>query len=212
MEPDWQAIGGHVALDLCNTVAWRRDPEREAERLTSPARLAAWFGSVAAPALAGPPARGGGVRVHGSVTVGAADDARALARIRTLREATARVVRAQVAAELPPSRDVGVLLEAGRAAARRAQASPALPLTWSVEVRTLADVVTALALAVDDLLRADAALARLRECQGDGCGWFFVDTSRNHSRRWCDPEDCGNRARVRAYVARRRDAGQPAER
>ncbi|MEU7875254.1 CGNR zinc finger domain-containing protein [Dactylosporangium sp. NPDC049140] len=32
----------------------------------------------------------------------------------------------------------------------------------------------------------------------------FLDTTRNHSRRWCDPDHCGNRARVRAYSRRRR--------
>ncbi|MGW5559426.1 CGNR zinc finger domain-containing protein [Micromonospora sp. NPDC003944] len=42
---------------------------------------------------------------------------------------------------------------------------------------------------------------------GEGCGWLFLDSTRNHSRRWCDPLDCGNRARVRAYVQRHRRAG-----
>jgi predicted RNA-binding Zn ribbon-like protein len=36
----------------------------------------------------------------------------------------------------------------------------------------------------------------------DGCGWLFVDTSKNHSRRWCDINDCGNRAKQRRYQKR----------
>ena len=34
------------------------------------------------------------------------------------------------------------------------------------------------------------------------CGWLFIDTSRNHSRRWCTMEDCGNRAKVRRHRKR----------
>lgn len=188
METDrWQLIGGHLALDLCNTVAWRRDATRVTDRLETPERLAAWY--AAATGDPEPDTAGGEAELE---------------RVRALREATAGVVRAQLEGEVTPSHDLEMLVEAGREATRQAVASSALPLTWSVEVRSLADVTTALALAVNDLLRDSAGVARLRECQGDGCGWFFLDTSRNHSRRWCDPEDCGNRARVRAYVARKR--------
>jgi predicted RNA-binding Zn ribbon-like protein len=44
---------------------------------------------------------------------------------------------------------------------------------------------------------------RLRSCQADGCGWFFVDESPNHSRLWCS-DGCGNRERVRRTYAKRR--------
>jgi predicted RNA-binding Zn ribbon-like protein len=48
--------------------------------------------------------------------------------------------------------------------------------------------------------------ARVRECPGHECGWLFLDTTRNHSRRWCDSADCGNKARTRAYTQRKREA------
>jgi len=48
------------------------------------------------------------------------------------------------------------------------------------------------------------ARRRLRRCQNEGCRWAFVDASRNGSRRWCDPEICGNVAKVRAYRQRQR--------
>jgi predicted RNA-binding Zn ribbon-like protein len=38
----------------------------------------------------------------------------------------------------------------------------------------------------------------------NGCGWLFVDISKNHSRRWCDINDCGNRAKQRRYQQRAR--------
>jgi predicted RNA-binding Zn ribbon-like protein len=44
---------------------------------------------------------------------------------------------------------------------------------------------------------------RVGQCADvDGCGWLFVDTSKNHSRRWCDINDCGNRAKQRRYQKR----------
>ena len=34
----------------------------------------------------------------------------------------------------------------------------------------------------------------------------LLDTSRNHSRHWCDMKDCGNRAKVKRYYQRTRKA------
>jgi predicted RNA-binding Zn ribbon-like protein len=47
-------------------------------------------------------------------------------------------------------------------------------------------------------------LGRVKVCAGDGCGWVFLDQSRNSSRKWCDSRDCGNRERVRRHLARKR--------
>jgi predicted RNA-binding Zn ribbon-like protein len=45
----------------------------------------------------------------------------------------------------------------------------------------------------------------LRECASDDCDWLFLDTSKNHSRRWCRMKNCGNRAKARAHYHRSRD-------
>jgi predicted RNA-binding Zn ribbon-like protein len=50
----------------------------------------------------------------------------------------------------------------------------------------------------------DRGLDRLRLCSATGCSRVFVDTSRNRSRRYCDPATCGNRTNVAAYRARQR--------
>lgn len=50
----------------------------------------------------------------------------------------------------------------------------------------------------------DQGLDRLRVCSAIGCSRVFVDTSRNRSRRYCDPSTCGNRTNVAAYRARQR--------
>jgi len=46
--------------------------------------------------------------------------------------------------------------------------------------------------------------SRIGCCQASGCGWYFVDESPNHTRRWCSSEVCGNRERARRAYARRR--------
>jgi predicted RNA-binding Zn ribbon-like protein len=41
------------------------------------------------------------------------------------------------------------------------------------------------------------------ECADDrGCGYLYLDTSRNRSRRWCSMESCGNRAKAMRYYGR----------
>lgn len=44
-------------------------------------------------------------------------------------------------------------------------------------------------------------LARLKAC--GGCGRLFLDASHNRSRRWCDMQGCGNRAKAARYRARK---------
>ena len=47
-------------------------------------------------------------------------------------------------------------------------------------------------------------LARVRACAAGDCGWWFVDDTKNRSRRWCDMKECGNRAKARRHYERRR--------
>ena len=42
-------------------------------------------------------------------------------------------------------------------------------------------------------------LARIRACAASDCGWWFVDDTKNRSRRWCDMKICGNREKVRRF-------------
>ncbi|HEX6367367.1 MAG TPA: ABATE domain-containing protein [Longimicrobium sp.] len=45
-------------------------------------------------------------------------------------------------------------------------------------------------------------LARVGKCCGESCDWLYLDTSRNRSRRWCDMQSCGNRAKARRHYHR----------
>jgi predicted RNA-binding Zn ribbon-like protein len=58
--------------------------------------------------------------------------------------------------------------------------------------------------AADLLTSSDMAL--LRACSSPTCQWLFLDTSKNHQRRWCSMKQCGNRAKVRRFYARKKSA------
>ena len=56
-----------------------------------------------------------------------------------------------------------------------------------------------------DLLTSDV-LYRVGRCANvRGCGWLFLDTSRNRSRRWCSMETCGNRAKAMRHYRRMKE-------
>jgi predicted RNA-binding Zn ribbon-like protein len=72
------------------------------------------------------------------------------------------------------------------------------PRQWPVEA-LLGPVVLS---ALTTLTQGD--LARLKRCQNEKCGWVFFDTTKNRSRRWCEMEICGNRAKQKRFATRAR--------
>jgi predicted RNA-binding Zn ribbon-like protein len=62
-----------------------------------------------------------------------------------------------------------------------------------------------IARAAADLL-ASSDLALVRACSSPTCQWLFLDTSKNHHRRWCSMKSCGNRAKVRKFYAKKRSS------
>jgi predicted RNA-binding Zn ribbon-like protein len=52
-------------------------------------------------------------------------------------------------------------------------------------------------------LMMSEAMGRIRACGVDTCRWLFLDTSKNHTRRWCNMRVCGNRMKARRFQARR---------
>jgi predicted RNA-binding Zn ribbon-like protein len=58
--------------------------------------------------------------------------------------------------------------------------------------------------AVDLLRNVDLNQVRICPVPEGGCGWLFLDRSRNGSRRWCAMADCGAQAKARRLTERRR--------
>lgn len=75
---------------------------------------------------------------------------------------------------------------------------------WVDRLALLAPVAASVA---DTLTKDD--LTRLRKCEDPACLLYFYDTSKNHARRWCSMEMCGNRHKVAAHYRRsRQEAGE----
>jgi predicted RNA-binding Zn ribbon-like protein len=60
------------------------------------------------------------------------------------------------------------------------------------------------AVARDGLALIDIGDAQLKWCADPDCTHPFLDHSHGHRRRWCEMAACGDRAKAKAYRARRR--------
>ena len=72
--------------------------------------------------------------------------------------------------------------------------------TWHLD-ETFDSLLWPIIYSAGELLLSDE-LAHVKECPG--CGWLFLDTSKNQSRRWCSMNTCGARDKMRRYHKRRR--------
>ncbi len=60
-----------------------------------------------------------------------------------------------------------------------------------------------IALSAEALLLGDK-LHRVKAC--DNCGWLFLDTSKNGTRRWCNMLTCGSQTKAKAWYHRKKEA------
>jgi predicted RNA-binding Zn ribbon-like protein len=193
--------GERPCLDFANTRVWRlRD--RPVETLTTYDDLLRW--GLYAGVLSD--AETAALRARAGAEEEAA--ARALAVAVELREAIQGAFEAIGHGRAAPPADLATIdrvLAEGMARARLRPTADGFAWDWPPEEAALERPLWALARSAADLL-VSPELGRVRQCPGDGCGWLFLDTSKNGKRRWCDMAVCGNRARVRAHYRRRKGA------
>ena len=195
-------VGGHVALDLVNTVSWRLDKNRRRDNLHGYAALIGWCQLVG---LLDP---GTAHRLLAEAPGRPRLAQQTVHDVRTLREHS-HTLLASLADDGEPHRVV-VTPPGLRALLLDALAHSELtgpPMRWQLTPDQHPDIPRLLALQMLDLLQSPR-LPLLRRCHGPGCGWLFLDRTRSHTRRWCSSSDCGNRERARRHYTRHRD--QPA--
>lgn len=178
-------IAGHVGLDFVNTAEERGHPDAgDALRTVDDLRL--W-----------------GER-RGVITGDADGDAEPpeLAAALEVRELLYRLFLCRARGDRASAQDVSLLSRLASSAYLAAQLNQEADgrLSWSWDPSQLATVrYVATASAVQLLSQSPAA--RLRQCPGDHCGWFFLDTTKRGNRRWCSMGECGQQAKT----ARRRE-------
>jgi predicted RNA-binding Zn ribbon-like protein len=193
-------VGGHVVLDLVNTVTGR--DSRPTDWLDTYDRMLEWAtltGTFDARALRA---------LRRICAASEAAAALALGRLCELREAAYQVVVATLRHEPVPPAALAQLEKHWKRAAAAATVSYAddrAALSLDVESSGLDYPTHVLALSALELLQ-ELPLERTRECASPRCTWIFIDQSRGGQRRWCDMATCGNQAKSRRHYERRRAA------
>jgi predicted RNA-binding Zn ribbon-like protein len=203
MAAAFQLFGGHPVLDLINTLDNRFVDSGALELLPSYADLLRF-------------ARQSQILTSQQVArledhAGGSAAARVLRGVHELREALAVLFyagkrRADSSAEALKIIERYVLeadaqreLVSGRTS-RRAYSSVA-SWSWSSRQNRLELPLWILSKSAETLLTIED-FARVRSCQRDACRWMFLDSSKNHSRRWCDMKVCGNRVKAQRFHAK----------
>ena len=196
----YQGKAGRLCLDFANTVGWHASDHPE-EKLRSYSDLIDWAQGIGL--LAKPEAQ----RLRRDAEANPDSAERVLRRAIRLREAVYRIF-VSVSNEKPPAEaDLDELNQAlarisnGAGIAKTAQG---FDWAWKVDRTTMDLPIGAAALSAAELL-VSADRDRVGQCADErGCGWLFLDTSKNRSRRWCDSKDCGNRDRQHRHYQRTR--------
>jgi predicted RNA-binding Zn ribbon-like protein len=189
-----------ICLNFANTVDWHAS-ENPQETLHTYADLVEWSrksGLVTE-------AEAKNLKRESEADPAQAD--RALERAITLREAVYRIFAASAKRDPPAEGDLAELNRSLSKLSRGAglQKTPqGFVWDWKLDRASMDLPLGAVAISAAELL-VSADLERVGQCADEhGCGWLFLDTSRNHSRRWCDSKDCGNRERQRRHYERTR--------
>ena len=189
-EPQFDHIGGHALIDLVNTEIMRGD--QRIDLLANNADVVAWLldvGLIAEPALQ--------FNWH--------DDPTLLAQVRTFRQQMREMLATIVAKQSVEGKTVEVInqwLSYWQGQPRLISLDDEFETTFDfVFTKTEQLLARIAAKAADFLTTVD--LSYVKRCDNDECIRFFLDTSKNHSRRWCSMEGCGNRMKARAHYARK---------
>ena len=189
---------GHPALEFTNTVSDHASNQPR-ETLLKYEDLLSWAKRVGL-------LSGGQVdRLMPKAALHSEEAATLLAKSLELRESIYRMFVAQTKGKHPAEKDLTILnsiLTRLTSGAQVVYNSGRVEWQWNFEEDVLEAPLDVVALSAVDLMTSEH-YKWLGQCADeDGCGWLFVDTSKNHSRGWCDINDCGNRAKQRRYQKR----------
>jgi predicted RNA-binding Zn ribbon-like protein len=192
-------VGNHRALDFVNTeVAVEGVPRDLLGGLND---LAAWL--VAAGALDSASARKALARWGGRRR-----GAKAVRAARQLRTTLRRLADDWAAGKPAPRGTVAMVNEllargAGTSRIVPAAGGEGFAVERGLRLEEPEDLLVPIAEAAADLL-CHSDPGRVRCCAHPACVLYFLDGTKNGTRRWCDMRTCGNRTNAAAYYRRRR--------
>jgi predicted RNA-binding Zn ribbon-like protein len=192
MKTTFELIAGHPALDLVNTLDWRFRKEGPEDFLKGYDDLVRF--SEQSKILTVAQAR----------KLRHAAGARVLKRCIELREAIAEILYAGLDGRSPSPASLRTLersIQAARLQQHLRWKEEKLEWHWRENNAELP--LWALSMSAVDLMLSED-IHKLRACDNPECRWLFLDTSKNHTRRWCDMQVCGNRMKARRFKAQRK--------
>jgi predicted RNA-binding Zn ribbon-like protein len=197
MVKPFEMVAGDVALDLVNTLDFRFRESGAEELLEDYGDLLRFMtqSGLLSDAEARRLERLEGLDV---------ERGRVLEQVKELREGVAAVVYAWVGGEEVSIASVTALEGYFKQASSRRHLTARgsrLVWSWGEDSWTVEAPLWLLAQAAADMMISER-MEQLRTCSADACRWIFLDTSKNHSRRWCDMKVCGNRMKARRFQAR----------
>jgi predicted RNA-binding Zn ribbon-like protein len=197
-----ELVGERLCLDWTNTVSTRLESLRR-EYLTSYGNLLEW--SLHAGILTDSDAR----RLGREAARRPIEAKAVLDQAIAIRETIYRILAAIVHQRAPAMADIAALNAALAQALARLQVIPSgrgFEWQWVPDRRALDVMLWPVVRSAADLLTS-ADLRHVRQCaRREGCDWLFVDTTKNHSRRWCSMSMCGSIDKARRYYQRKRAA------
>ncbi len=191
-----------LCLDFANTADWHAS-EHPVETLHTYADLVAW--AQRANMLTSHTAE----ELNQQATRFPLEATQLLGQAITLREMIYRIFTAATAGQPPDAADLtslNAMLPAAYSHLQILQSGDHFMWGWQSKGDELDCMLWPVVRSAADLLTFPE-LNRVKQCADDrgGCGYFFIDTTRNHSRRWCTMQSCGNRAKARRHYARQRN-------
>jgi predicted RNA-binding Zn ribbon-like protein len=194
-------IGGELALDFANTSSGRGWPTHQ-EHLRSAVNVVDWAGH----ARVLPPEDAAWMREAAREEPQISEHL--FTRALELREDIHSVASEIAAGRAAPPDRIQSLTRTHALCLAKADLAPfggRFVWSWAVRQASIEAILGPISLsAMTTLLQAD--LSRIKMCQGEKCGWLFFDATKNKSRRWCEMEVCGNRAKQRRFGAKARGA------
>ncbi len=187
-------LAGNLSLDFTNTVEFRTS-ENRLDFLHSYEHVLAWCWKGK---LVG---EDESERLRAAAAIQPKQAQAAYRAALDLRDTIYRVFTALIDDALPPADDLDRLNELIRMTPR--QVTPVgdhFAWAWA-KSDDLAQILAPIALSAGELLTSEQ-VEQVRQCPN--CGWLFVDTSRNHSRRWCSMDFCGSKVKSRRQYERRK--------
>ncbi len=193
--------GGLLCLDFANTVDDRPEFHTQ-ELLNSYNDLVSW--SEQAHVLTEQEAQ----RLLEKAARRPSEASRVLKRAVAIREAIFRIFKAVAEDASPEDEDLVSLSAAVADAQNHAQIvlkANGFIWNWAGNAGDLDRMLWPVVLSAADFLTSDE-LDTVRVCASDSCNWLFLDTSKNHSRRWCNMKSCGNREKARRFYSRKKSS------